>query len=439
MASALENFVNSVRTHSSSGLFEDLATHLLECDELLNKNWSILDNVLETLNVSQHSLGVLYVLVAKFNCAANLNLDADAIFTLFKDFIEQCDVYQVQLAAHVYYELCHLFTKKIVTQPSCIYALNVLAAAINQIRSSESQLTPIHADLCKLSLKSKCFKVALKYLDTDITSITTASETRVHKPDPNGDAEYFLLYYYYGGMIYTAVKNFERALYFFEACISTPAMAMSYIMLEAYKKFILVSLILHGKIVPIPKYSSQVISRFMKPIAQVYHAVAIAYATASSEELRAVINKFSETFLRDNNMGLVKQVATSLYKKNIQRLTKTFLTLSLSDVASRVQLPTAALAEKYILKMIKSGEIYASINQKDGMVIFKDDPEKYNSSEMFLKIQQDMDKTMNLIKKINVMEEDIILNPMYVKKAIGSQDEDITSQQAKPYSCDPID
>lgn len=52
------------------GLFEELATHLLECDELLNKNWSILDNVLETLNVSQHSLGVLYVLVAKFNCAA---------------------------------------------------------------------------------------------------------------------------------------------------------------------------------------------------------------------------------------------------------------------------------------------------------------------------------------------------------------------------------
>lgn len=47
----------------------------------------------------------------------------------------------------------------------------------------------------------------------------------------------------------------------------------------------------------------------MKPIAQVYHAVAIAYATASSEELRAVINKFSETFLRDNNMGLVKQVS----------------------------------------------------------------------------------------------------------------------------------
>lgn len=49
-------------------------------------------------------------------------------------------------------------------------------------------------------------------------------------------------------MIYTAIKNYDRALYFFEVAVSTPAMAMSHIMLEAYKKFILVSLILHGKV-----------------------------------------------------------------------------------------------------------------------------------------------------------------------------------------------
>lgn len=53
-------------------------------------------------------------------------------------------------------------------------------------------------------------------------------------------------------------------------------------------------------------------------------------------------------------MGLTKQVLASLYKKNIQRLTKTFLTLSLSDVASRVQLPGPADAEKYILNMVSS-------------------------------------------------------------------------------------
>lgn len=49
-------------------------------------------------------------------------------------------------------------------------------------------------------------------------------------------------------MIYTAMKNYERALYFYEVALSTPALTMSYIMLEAYKKFILVSLILNGRV-----------------------------------------------------------------------------------------------------------------------------------------------------------------------------------------------
>lgn len=62
------------------------------------------------------------------------------------------------------------------------------------------------------------------------------------------ESKYFLLYYYYGGMIYTAVKNYDRALYFFEVVITTPAMAVSHVMLEAYKKYILVSLILYGKV-----------------------------------------------------------------------------------------------------------------------------------------------------------------------------------------------
>lgn len=64
----------------------------------------------------------------------------------------------------------------------------------------------------------------------------------------NYDVKHFLLYYYYGGMIYTAVKKYERAQYFFRVCITTPALAVSHIMLEAFKKYILVSLILEGKV-----------------------------------------------------------------------------------------------------------------------------------------------------------------------------------------------
>lgn len=130
----------------------------------------------------------------------------------------------------------------------------------------------------------------------------------------------------------------------------------------------------------LPKYPSQVIARFLKPLCQPYQELATAFNNSTCEDVRTVINKHSDTFVRDQTMGLVKivssfffcfskispinkiyQVSYSLYKKNIQRLTKTFLTLSLADVAHRVQLPSALDAETYILNMV-SAFLFSKLN-----------------------------------------------------------------------------
>ncbi|CRL02159.1 CLUMA_CG015097, isoform A [Clunio marinus] len=412
MASALEHYVNNVRTLTSAGNFRELVEYLNDSTELLSKNSNILDNVLETLDVQLHSLGVLYILVAKISEITNE--DPEPILSLVKKFVNICNGEQVRNATQTYFDLFHHFTNLLVKRKlNTTQGIQVLATAIEKIQLTESQLTPLHADLCQLCLCSKLFSPALHFLDIDITQISSSEENQ------DATTKYFLLYFYYGGMIYTAIKNYDRALYYFEVAISTPAMAMSHIMLESYKKYILVSLILRGKQITIPKYSSQVIGRFMKPLSQHYHELSNVYINnGTPDAVRAVMTKYQETFNRDNNMGLVKQVLATLYKKKIQRLTKTFLTLSLSDVASRACLSTPMEAEKYILNMIKSGEIFATINQKDGMVVFKDDPEKYNTPAMYLKIQEDMNNVIELNKKISAMEEEIMLTPMFVKKAI---------------------
>ena len=56
----------------------------------------------------------------------------------------------------------------------------------------------------------------------------------------------------------------------------------------------------------------------------------------------------------EQNYGLVKQCEKALYKKNIQRLTRTFLTLSLADVANRCHLESPAVAQQYILNMVSN-------------------------------------------------------------------------------------
>ena len=60
------SIINCIHIFWISGNFRELVEYLNEATELLSKNGSILDNVLETLDVQQHSLGVLYVLVVKF-------------------------------------------------------------------------------------------------------------------------------------------------------------------------------------------------------------------------------------------------------------------------------------------------------------------------------------------------------------------------------------
>lgn len=54
--------------------------------------------------------------------------------------------------------------------------------------------------------------------------------------------------------------------------------------------------------------------------------------------------------LQDGNMGLVNLVLASRTKRAIQKLTQTFLTLSLADIAQQVGLSNAAEADGYILR-----------------------------------------------------------------------------------------
>ncbi|XP_046404597.1 COP9 signalosome complex subunit 3 [Ischnura elegans] len=456
MASALEQFVNDVRTLSSQGNFRELCEMLGKSSDVLMKNGPHLDTVLETLDLQAHSLGVLAVLCAKFslissttsstqpssassssppppqqqpptaavNAGGAIAQDNEVLFAQVQEFIIGCNGEQVRFAPDTYAELCHAFTQRLVELKLPLRGIGLLKRAIRKIQLFDSQLTSVHADLCQLCLLARCFKPALEFLDTDITSIS--------QEGGHFDSRHFLLYHYYGGMIYAAVKDHARALYFFEVAVTTPAMAVSHIMLEAYKKYILISLILHGKVMTLPKYTSQVVGRFVKPLSQPYHDLANACSSNCASEVRAVLAKSHDIFARDGNIGLTKQVLSSLYKKNIQRLTKTFLTLSLSDVASRVHLSSPSEAEKYILNMIEDGEIFATINQKDGMVIFHDDPEKYNSPTMLRRLEEEMAICTELDRKMQAMEEEIIVNPQYVKKAFGGGQEEELPPSAGP-------
>lgn len=264
---------------------------------------------------------------------------------------------------------------------------------------------------------------ALVFLDTDISVIS--------KDNTQFDAVHLLLYYYYGGCIYTALKQFDRALYFLEVCVTCPTAAVSHIMLEAYKKYQLVGLLVHGdkpkafkENLALPKYTSPIVNKFLKPLCSAYSEVVTAYQSNSAGELRAVVTKHQDLFAADSNSGLVQQVVASQTRTAVRRLTRTFITLSLADLASRVGLGTPQEVEREIVAMIEAGSIHATISQQDGMVRFDTNPEAYSSPEMLRMLEEEVKLAMALDKQVVAMEEEMMVSPAFVKKMAGARGEE---------------
>jgi len=230
-----------------------------------------------------------------------------------------------------------------------------------------------------------------------------------------------LRYYYYGGMIYVGIKNYAAATDFFRQGFTAPAVVLSAIMVESYKKYVLVSLLQYGQLNPVPKYTSSIVQRHLKSTCPQYQEFANAFATGSLDEVQKVATEHTEVFTKDKNFGLVRQCIQALYRSNIKRHTKTYLTLSLDQIANSVKLSSAKEAERFVLRMIESGEIHATISQKDGMVSFSDTPQEFNYTKMLQQLDTQIKSSIQLAQKLRSMDQDIASSSQYLQKTTSPE------------------
>lgn len=352
---------------SSAGDLSLLLTHLKQADEFLHNESTRLLPFLEQLDPTLHSLGYLYILEACTSWPVT-NEQARRLVLILSRFLTSCVADQIRLAPEKFIAVCKSFKDQVLMLEAPIRGVVPLLEAVKKLRSSE-HLTTLHPDFLQLCLLAKCYKTGLSILEDDIFEVDQPRD--------------FYLYCYYGGMICIGQKRFQKALELLHNVVTAPMSSINAIAVEAFKKYVLVSLIYNGQFsTSLPKYTSSAAQRNLKTICQPYIELANTYSIGKISELESYIQTNREKFDSDNNLGLVKQVVSSMYKRNIQRLTQTYLTLSLQDIANTVQLSSPKEAEMHVLQMIQDGEIYATINQRDGMVRFLEDPEQYKTCEM---------------------------------------------------------
>lgn len=133
-------------------------------------------------------------------------------------------------------------------------------------------------------------------------------------------------------------------------------------------------------------------------------------------ELQDNLSRNENLYNDDGNYGLVKQCVVSMHKRNIQKLTKTFLTLSLTDITNLVKLDRVALTEKYLTEMVMEGTIQARINHEQGMVYFLDQLEDSKSEEALANLSEQIAKCVEINTKFRELDDIIKTSAQFQEK-----------------------
>jgi len=234
----------------------------------------------------------------------------------------------------------------------------------------------------------------------------------------------YLSYHYYAGLLFLGVKKHAKALESFQLVLTTPSGSLSAIQVEAFKRYVICCLIVHGELIQLNnKLTSPAVSRNIDRVCISYIEFARAYKK-SADSAQKVIDEKQEEFTKDKTLGLAKQALNALAKRNILRLTNTYVTLSLTDLTKMANLRSTGQAELALLRMIEEGTLFAKINQKDGMVSFLEDPEEYDTTAMVEKLDAKIKEAVDLSRKLKEVDRQITLDPNYIKKTTSLGDTD---------------
>eukprot|EP01122_Echinamoeba_exundans_P006222 TRINITY_DN1710_c0_g1_i1.p1 TRINITY_DN1710_c0_g1~~TRINITY_DN1710_c0_g1_i1.p1 ORF type:complete len:444 (-),score=120.33 TRINITY_DN1710_c0_g1_i1:21-1352(-) len=378
-------------------------------DDVLGKAGAAdLDEALVQLDPGLHTLGWIYLLSAKSRVMNDRSIFSQQVAQLLLNAVPG----QVRLVPKLFRTLCAKYTDIVADSKEPLKGIEPLRRAIAAVAPSPNHIVPQHWMLAQIAILSKSYNYGVSVFDSDPFHV---------EPDTTAiDARDVRLFFYYAGICYLGMKKWSSAVEWFKTVIAAPAIVPSAIQVESYRKYVLASLLATGQVESAPRYANPQLLRHLKQLSQPYDELATAYGTNSTDDVHKCAEANHEVFRKDSNFGLVKQVIKSLYRRNIQRLTKTYLTLSLDDIAKQVKLPSTADAERLILQCIENGEIFATISQKDGMVSFQENPEQYNSSRTLQLLDSNLKRTIELLHILQNTEESVSLSHKYLEKVVSA-------------------
>lgn len=386
-------------------------------DNVMRQSAGGLLTAVANLDAAAHSLGCLHLLEAKARSTNAQQGDGEFLEAACR-FLLACTAAQVRLAPSKFTALCRAVKSHCLAFNQPKRGVLPLRAAVAKLCPSADYLSPVHGDLFQLCLISKCYNGAGAALDADVYSVDP-SKTATTPTD-------VLLYCYYGALLEIGRRRYARALELLLAALTAPQMVLSAITVACLKKYMLLSLMATGSVPTLPKHTSALVTRAIKSECGPYSDLArLCGQDKSAAELATFAQGKQREFEQDGNVGLVRLAIEGQARRQIQKLTQTYLTLSLADIAAQAGLGGLAEAELAVLRMMDAGEVSARISERDGMVHFLEEEESFHTEAMTAALDCLIARSVELADKLMAFDVAISSDRAYITKT------ELKSQRSK--------
>ncbi|KAI1081181.1 hypothetical protein F5B20DRAFT_537136 [Whalleya microplaca] len=351
--------------------------------------------LLELLDPAVNSLSYLAVLHALVLPSLASSASPEVLLEKLVVFLVSFDAQQCRYAGQHLQDIFGVAGNGLYLPPSI--GTEALATAILKLDPSGSMLTSSHILLARLAYNTDNIEPALQVIDKDIVFYPNMvnhgdpqylCDTSLPPPayisrdtqltailKSTAIMEYDMLC----GLIYCARRDWAKATAAFERIVTFPTRegGTSKIMAEAYKKWVLVSLLSKGKQAELPSYTGAGATKLYMVLGKPYMLIASLFITENVRALKAEVEKGAQLWAEDKNTGLMQEVLAAYQKWRVLGLEQVYSKISIPEIREQTtSAETGAVLEKdedvetLIQNMIISGMLNGVIEKNDDGTVF---------------------------------------------------------------------
>ncbi|KAI9696135.1 MAG: hypothetical protein M1820_008276 [Bogoriella megaspora] len=371
---------------SSAQYDYDIRHHIKQLDSITASTFQKNVDTIELLNPAVNSAAYLYFLRAllprAFTTSKTKQLPDD-LWNKVVSFCSAFDPVQIRYLGHDWRKLIEEL-EQVARYASTTLPIDLMGATLLRMDPSGATYTSNHLRFLKLCLESDTPDSALPLLERHIinfpTNPTRLSEVQLPSAEHFASSAYITYksgitevpevekiqeYWMLGALIYISAERWKEALIYLEQILVTPTLnSATGLMLEAYRKWVLVALLVAGKPLSLPKGIHQESLRKIKAASKAYDNLAEVYKGGDGAQLQAEIDAAAAVWREDGNLGLVRRVFGHFTDSIVVNFSKTHTALPITDVAAHLN-ATLEATQTYLATLVSSGKVNAIVEQPD--------------------------------------------------------------------------